>query len=134
MALSADVEYETSGNNNRILKIASGAADTLFKGAIVNIGTDGKLKVAADVAAESIAGVMKKQFIVTGDDALVEYEKGLIWLAHSGAALTDVGALFSPTDDNTLIDGAGANIRGMLCVGVDVAGAKLLLDTERDSV
>ena len=42
MALSADVEIATAGNSNQIRNIAGGAADVLYKGAMVNIGTDGK--------------------------------------------------------------------------------------------
>lgn len=134
MALTADVEIPTAGNNNQIRNVAGGAADTLFKGAMVNIGTDGKIKVAANVAAESTLGVMVKQVITLADDAEVEVETGLLWIAHSGAALTDVGALFHATDDNTLADGAGSNVKGWLCVGVDVAGGLLLINTEASTI
>ena len=109
MALTADRNYETVGPTV-ILEIEAGAADTLYKGAIVNIGTDGYLKVAADVADEVPIGVMKKQHIADGSShEKVEVEGGQIWLPHSGAAQTDVGALFYATADDTLAD-TGTNV------------------------
>lgn len=116
MALTADVEYETRGRTE-ILKVIAGAADTLFKGAIVNVGTDGFLKVAADVADEWPLGVMKEQVVAAGANAEVcEVERGVVKLAHTGAAQTDVGALFYATADDTLADSA-TNVRPCgLCV------------------
>ena len=94
----------------------------------------GQATIATGERAVAVGGSADDAMIVTGDDAEVEVEKGLINLAHSGAALTDVGQLFHPTDDNTLADGAGANIKGWLCVGVDVGLGTLLLDTETSVV
>ena len=100
MALTADLNYETVGPTE-ILAIEAGAADTLYKGGIMNIGTDGYIKVAADVASEIPAGVMKKNHVADGSaHEQVEVETGKIWLAHSGAAQTDVGAFFFATADS----------------------------------
>ena len=118
MALTADVEYETMGPTV-IFDILAGAADTLYKGALVNIGTDGFIKVAADVAGEVCLGVMKEQVVALGSNVEVcKIEKGIIKLAHSGAAQADVGALFHASADDTLGDGAGVNVLACgLCVG-----------------
>jgi len=130
MPLTADREYETSGNINTIHRAVMGAADTLFKGALINIGTDGKAKVAANVASELPFGIMTEQVIGTGGDELIEVESGLIWIPHTGAAQTDVGQLFHASADDTLADGAGSNVGPLgMCVDVDVSDAKLLIDT-----
>ena len=117
MALSADRNYETVGPTV-ILEIEAGAADTLYKGALVNIGTDGYLKVAADVANEVPIGVVKKQHVADGSSHdKVAVETGKIWIAHTGAAQTDVGALFYATADDTLADTATNVGPAGLCVG-----------------
>jgi len=116
VALSADVEYETRGKTT-IRKYKAGAADILYKGAIVNVGTDGYLKVAADVASEVCVGVMKKQHVSDGSThEEVEVEVGEIKLAHSGAAVGDVGADFFATGDDTLADSATNVARCGECV------------------
>ena len=116
MALSADREYEVQGDTE-ILELESGAADELYKGAVVNIGTDGYIKVAADVSAEVTIGVMKKRVTATGAHEKVAVERGKIWVPHSGAAVADVGALFHFDADDVAVDGAGSNVSGYLCVG-----------------
>lgn len=117
MALTADVEYEVFGHTN-LLEIEAGAADTLYKGALVNIGTDGYLKVAADVANEIPIGVVVEQHIADGSaHEKVKVETGRIWVAHSGAAQTDVGAFFYATADDTLADSASNVGPAGLCVG-----------------
>lgn len=117
MALSADLNYETVGPTV-VLEIEAGAADTLYKGAIVNVGTDGYIKVAADVANEVPIGVMVKQHVSDGSaHEKVAVETGKIWLAHSGAAQTDVGAFFYATADDTLADSANNVGPAGLCVG-----------------
>jgi len=132
MALTADIGYETVGPTV-ILGITAGAADTLYKGAIVNIGTDGYIKVAADVASEIPLGVVKEQVVAAGSNAeTVEVETGKIWLAHTGAAQTDVGQLFYATADDTLADSA-SNVGPLgLCVGFKTG--YLLIDTQMKAV
>jgi len=119
MALTADKEYETMGQTE-IIAVLAGTADTLYKGAIVNIGTDGYIKVAADVANEVPLGVMKKQIVAAGSHIeWCEIETGIIKLAHSGAAQTDVGAFFWASADDTLADSA-SNVGPLgLCVGYE---------------
>ena len=117
MALTADKKYQTKGHTE-ILDILAGTADTLYKGAIVNIGTDGYIKVAADVANEVPLGVMVEKVVAAGSNAeTCLVETGIIRLAHTGAAQTDVGALFYATADDTLADSA-TNVGPLgLCVG-----------------
>ena len=127
MALTADVEYYTKAGTTETLNIKGGAADTLYKGAMVNIGTDGYLKVAADVASEFPLGVVKKQVVEDGTHLDVEVETGVIRIAHSGAAQTDVGALFYATADDTLADSA-SNV-GAFGLCVDWESGYLWIDT-----
>jgi hypothetical protein len=131
MALTADFEYQTMGES-KILKMRAGAADVLYKGAIVNIGTDGYLKVAADVANEVPLGVVKKQVVSGGvlhEDVEVECHT-IIKLPHAGAAQTDVGALFHASADDTLGDGAGVNVT-VLGMCVDWETGYLWIDLDR---
>ncbi len=118
MALTADLAIENT-HIDRMFNVLAGAADTLYKGAIVNVGTDGYIKVAADVASEYPIGVMKKQVVAAGSNAeTCEIECGTMWIAHSGAAVGDVGALFHASADDTLADGAGTNVGALgICVG-----------------
>jgi hypothetical protein len=132
MALTADYEYEVRGHSE-YNKYRAGAADTLYKGAMVNIGTDGYLKVAADVAGESPAGVMVQQHIADGTSHdEVEVASGRIWIPHTGAAQTDVGALFYATADDTLADSA-TNVSAFgKCI--DWKTGYLLIDTRQKVV
>lgn len=128
MALTADYEYE-SRPQNKFDKVRAGAADTLYKGAMVNIGVDGYLKVAGDVANEVPIGVMVEQHIADGSShEEVRIERGRIWIPHTGAAQTDVGNMFYATDDDTLADTA-TNV-GPFGLCIDWKAGYLLIDTE----
>lgn len=118
MALTADLNVDFTVVD-RVITVKAGAADTLYKGAILNIGTDGYAKVAADVAAEYPAGINKKQVVAAGSNAEdVEILVGCAWLAHTGAAAGDVGALFHASADDTLGDAAGTNVGALgVCIG-----------------
>jgi hypothetical protein len=132
MALTADRNYETVGPTV-ILEIEAGAADTLYRGAIVNIGTDGYIKVAADVASEVPAGVVVKQHVSDGTaHAKVAVERGKVWLPHTGAAQADVGALFYATADDTLADSASNVTAAGLCLGWKTG--YLLIDFDQSSL
>lgn len=130
MALSADLNVDMTVVD-RVITAKAGAADTLYKGAIVNIGTDGYVKVAADVASEHCAGIMKKQVVAAGSNAEdCEILVGCAWLAHTGAAAGDVGALFHASADDTLGDAAGTNVGACgLCIGWETG--YLLIDFMR---
>jgi hypothetical protein len=128
MALTADREYETVPGATIILGNKAGAADTLYKGGLLNYGTDGYLKVAADVASEVFAGYCKKQHVADGSAHLdIEVEEGLLWVEHSGAAQTDVGTLAYATADDTIAHSA-SNVTAMGLV-VGWKSGYLLIDT-----
>lgn len=77
--LTEDFEYKVNGLCE-LLEFLGGAADTLYKGGIASIGTDGYIKVGANVAAEIPIGVFKKQVVEDGTHLDVEVEHGKIWL------------------------------------------------------
>jgi len=131
MALSADRRLETVGPDESIA-IVSGAADELYQGALVNIGTDGLLKVAADVTAEVCIGVMKKGITADGGTLVGEVHGGKVWVPHTGAAVTDVGALFWATADDTLADSASNVKAAGLCIGFK--SGYLLIDFRRKTL
>ena len=127
MALTANTTYQTRGHVEH-LHILAGDTDELYEGAIVNIGTDGFIKVAADVANEVPIGVMKKAVSAAGSNAeTCEIVTGIIRLAHTGAAQTDVGAFFYATADDTLADSA-TNV-GPLGLCVDFETGFVWIDT-----
>jgi hypothetical protein len=125
MALSAGRTYETVGPMVRVSGAAA-ASDTYYKGAMLVFDTDGNLAVPSDSANVVPAGIYTGHGVDPGDDSLVvgsgenptiEVERGLVWIAHSGAAQTDVGATFFLTDDDTLADSASSANWEVLCVG-----------------
>jgi hypothetical protein len=126
MALTADQEYESVGPTY-VLAILAGAADTLYKGAIVQLEDDGYVEVPDDGAGSVNLGICKKQVVAAGSHTeTVEVEMGKFWLAHSGAAQTDVGTLVYATADDTLAHSGTASALG-LCVGFKTG--YLLVDT-----
>ncbi len=118
MALTKDYEYKTMGETE-IIAILAGAVDLLYKGGMMNIGTDGYIKVAADVANEVTLGVLKRYVNALGSNVeWCEIERGIIRIPHSGAAQTDIGALFNADADDTLGDAPGVNIKAAgMCLG-----------------
>jgi hypothetical protein len=128
MALTKDYEYEIKGSLT-IQDFVIGAADVLYKGAIVNIGTDGKLKVAADVADERPAGLMKEQVDYDGSTTKRgEVINGRIWIPYAGAAQSDVGLKFFATADDTIATSA-INVTEPLGICLDWKAGYLLIDT-----
>lgn len=79
--LTADRQYSTI-NPTEIIKVKAGAADTLYKGAILNAGANGFVKVAADVADEVPLGICARQVVAAGANAEdVDIEVGTFKLA-----------------------------------------------------
>jgi len=68
MPLTDDREYACQ-DPDEFLDILAGAADTLYKGAIVSIGGNGYIKVPGDVATEQPIGVMQKRVVAAGANA-----------------------------------------------------------------
>jgi hypothetical protein len=119
LTLNQFLIFEDKGHEINCLM---GAADILYQCALVNFYTAGYIKVAADVASESFAGITAEKKTSTGAGVETEgiriIRGSRVWLAHSGAAQTDVGAYFYASADDTLGDGEGTNIKnGFMCVG-----------------
>lgn len=129
MALSADLDVESVGETE-VLAILAGAADTLYKGAIVMIETDGYIEVPSGAALTVNLGICKKQVVAAGSHAeTVEVLMGRFWLAHAGAAQTDVGTLVWATDDATLAHAAQNATDVALGLVVGFKTGYLLVDT-----
>lgn len=95
MALTADRKYSTR-NPTEVNKVLAGAADTLYMGAILNAGTDGFAKVAADVASEVPLGICAHQVVAAGAHAEeVDIEVGVFKLAK----VTQHKGTITVTDD-----------------------------------
>jgi len=134
MALTADRDIESVGPTE-VLSILAGAADTLYKGAIVMIETDGYIEVPSGAAATVNLGICKKQVVAAGSHAeSVEVEMGRFWLAHTGAAQTDVGTLAWCTDDETLAHAAQNTTDVALGLVVGFKTGYLLVDTRIKSI
>lgn len=106
MALTADFHYATM-QPTIIIPMKSNVADTYYKGAMVNVNSGGYIKVAADVAGEIPAGVVAENTVVaSGETKDIPIERGIVRIAYSGAAITDVGDFFYATADDTLVSSA----------------------------
>jgi len=134
MALAADLEVESVAPTE-MLAILAGGADTLYKGAIVMIETDGYIEVPSGAALTVNLGICKKRVVAVGGHAeTVEVEMGRFWLAHAGAAQTDVGTLAWCVDDNTLAHLAQNVTDVALGLVVGFKTGFLLVDTRKKAI
>jgi hypothetical protein len=79
MALTEDYEYKARAHADQN-KFLAGAVDTYYKGAIASIGTDGYIKVGADVINEIPFGVFVDGHVSDGSSHLgVSVESGRIF-------------------------------------------------------
>lgn len=135
MPLSAEVNYEVKGTNCETIELtATPTAQTIYKGAIVNITTTGFAKLATDTLGETPIGICKKTVVLAGASAeTVLVERGMVWVAKSNAAQTDVGEPMYATADDTVTTTVGTNTRIFgLCIGFK-AGF-VLIDTRTKSL
>ena len=134
MALTADRDLESVGPTE-MLAILAGAADELYKGAIVMIETDGYIEVATSAAATVALGICKKHVTAAGAHVeMVEVEMGRFWIPHAGAAQTDVGTLAWATGDDTLVHTVQNATDVALGLVVGFKTGFLLVDTRRKAV
>lgn len=115
MALSADLGYQTMGPVVKI-PILLTVSTTYYKGGLMNYTAAGLGIKAADTVGYTFAGILVRG-IVVGAAALVgEVEVGIVRVAFSGAAQTDVGEVFYATADDTVAK-AATNAGAMgLCI------------------
>ena len=134
MALAADRDLESVGPTE-MLAILAGAADELYKGAIVMIETDGYIEVPTGAALTINLGICKKRVTAAGAHAeMIEVEMGRFWIPHAGAAQTDVGTLAWCTADDTLVHAAQNVTDVALGLVVGFKTGFLLVDTRRKAV
>lgn len=133
MALTADLNYETKGDNEKITLPAAAVSTTLYKGAIINIAA-GLAKKCSDTNGEVPTGVCMKNVVTAGASAEdVDIETGKLWMAFSSAAQTDVGKIFYATADDTVANAAGTNAKSFgLCIGFKTG--YVLINTQIKSV
>lgn len=127
-ALSADLDVDEVPPIE-VLNLTGGAADTLYKGAIVAVGTDGYLCVVSDVTGMFPTGLMKKQVVVAGSNAEnIEVLTGRFWIPLTGATQSMVGEPIYASDDATITPTASTSIGPLgMCVGFKTG--YLLVDT-----
>jgi len=103
MALTADKNYKTMGNTERI-HMKGGDADTLYQGAILNIDADGYMEVPSDAASVIPFGVCVKQVVEDGTHLDVEVERGIIGVPKRTQQVTTVTFVDGGTN-NADLDG-----------------------------
>jgi len=131
MALTAEVKRTFVGEQDEIaFQLAD--SDTYYAGGIV-CNSSGKAAFIAAVAENQYAlGILTgiyddgdrvdEKVIGSSNTVKAVVKRGKVWLPHSGAAVTDIGGLFTPDSDNSMDDvPATANKRyiGYVCIGYD---------------
>lgn len=113
MALSARQERVFHGEQDEISALLADS-DTYYAGAIL-VNSSGKAAVPSAVAEnQGILGIatgiysdgdrVDEKEIGSSNTVKAVLKRGKVWLPHDGAAQSDVGGLFTPSDDNTMDD------------------------------
>lgn len=111
MALSAKVSRTFIGEQDEISTVLSDT-DTYYAGGLI-AAVSGKGDIPADVAEnQPILGVLTGEYsdgertdakvIGSSNTIRATLKRGKVWLPHTGAAITDVGLLFTVKDDNEM--------------------------------
>ena len=138
MALTADIEVLSMFPNvGYIVELPTAIADTYYKGALLNFDASGNPVVAADTSNHTFAGINQKHVVVASGETkyLSILMSSVVRLAHTGAAKTDIGAMFYATADDTLADSASNVGPCGMCVGFETGyviidtGIRVLRDT-----
>jgi len=110
-ALTADLELEMRGAG-KIRSFDVTANDTIYKGSLVSIDTDGFALPSTDTAAYRFVGIAVEQADNTGgSDGDIEvkvYTEGCFKLTGVSLAQANVGTILYVNDDNSVEDGTGA--------------------------
>ncbi|ORC37269.1 hypothetical protein B4O97_03505 [Marispirochaeta aestuarii] len=137
MALSARVAREFVGAQDEISGVFADS-DTYYAGAILAFSS-GKLTVAATAESQAIAGIftgecddgdrVDAKVISTSNTIKGVVKRGKVWLPHSGAAQSDVGALFVNSSDDAMADApATATNQYFAYMALDYKSGYLLFD------
>jgi hypothetical protein len=129
MALTVDREYKAQDPND-MLEITAGAADYLYKGAILSIGTDGYICVPGVTAAMVPIGICKKQVHALGSNAeTVEIETGRVTVEkksqHTTTILCNAGGTSNVNYADkyfTIYGGSAGTTKYCVWFNVDSAG------------
>lgn len=108
MSLAADRKVKVQGQS-RLVRVLLTAADTYFKGAIVNVTAAGGLAiVASDTANQgSFSGVITEHVeVASGETKYTDIEVGRVWIPFASAAQADVGDFCYATADDTIAKSA----------------------------
>ena len=112
MALTAKVARTYKGQQDVISGVFTDS-DTYYAGGILSFSS-GKLTNAATAESQSIAGIFtgesddgdRVDAKVIGSSNTIKgvVKRGKVWLPHTSAAITDVGALFVASADDAMVD------------------------------
>lgn len=111
--LSAPILRTFKGSQDEIAGLLADSA-TYYKGAIL-VNSSGKAAKPSEVAEnQAVLGILDGRFsdgdsvsskeIGSSNTLKAVLKRGKVWLPHSGAVQTDVGKLFTPADDNSMVD------------------------------
>ena len=127
MALTNNIKVEALLDGYVVPYLAS-AEDIFYQGALVCTNAAGKLVVAADAANNVFAGVVEEYKSAVADSVVKVRRNAVVWIDHTGAALTDIGDdVFASADDAVLATSTNCRRMGIV-VGADTAGGRLLID------
>jgi hypothetical protein len=144
MALSASVQREFVGEQDEI-SVLLADSDIYYAGGIL-VETTGKGSFVTSAAvAQPIFGILTGKYsdgdsvdaktIGASNTIKAIVKRGKVWLPHTSAAQTDVGALFVPDSDNSMTDvPATATSRFYAYVALDYDSDKGLLFDLRNPV
>jgi len=130
MALSTNTKTEIL-NDGYVVSILSASTDVFYVGALVNIDANGDCVVAVDTAGTFFAGIVQEYIEATATLKVRIIRNAVAWIAHSGAALTDIGTDAFATGDDTIATSASNVKRCGIVVDADVSGGRLLIDFTR---
>lgn len=130
MALAANIVVDMMVEGY-VVSILSAGTDVFYTGALVNIDANGDCIVAADTAGTFFAGIVQEYTEAVATSKVRIIRNAVAWIAHSGAALTDIGTDMFATADDTLADSATNVKRCGIVVDADVTNGLLLVDFTR---
>lgn len=131
MALTARVTRTFVGDQDTF-DVQLADSDIYYAGGIV-CNSSGKAAFISEGAEKQMAlGILTGEYddgdrvdaktIGSSNTIKARIKRGKVWLPHSGAAVTDIGGLFTPDSDNSMADvpsTAKKRYYGYICIGYD---------------